>query len=348
MLTLAAAAVVIIAQSALHATPARAGDSVPAVTARACGWVVPWDNTLSSQSLTANVKLIGETSPFWFDMTAKGNLSELAGSGDAALLAAVTAGGANTLPTITNHFDGKRAHRMLRSDATRTAHATAIADLVAARDYDGIDIDYENLRPADRARFTAFATTLATKLHGQGKLLSLTLMSRTATVAYSGASAENYAALGLVADRIRVMAYDYHYAGSRPGPVAPMPWVREVVSYAASQVDPAKLELGAPLYGFMWTRGQRLATSVTYVKARALARAQSARIHFHATYQEPYAHWHRKHHPRVEMWFEDGRAIDAKLALADEFHLAGVCMWRLGGEDPDVWKRVAARWGTPT
>jgi len=97
-------------------------------------------------------------------------------SGDAALLATVTAGGANTLPTVTNHFDGKRAHRMLRSDATRTAHATAIADLVAARDYDGIDIDYENLRPVDRARFTAFATTLATKLHAQGKLLSLTLM----------------------------------------------------------------------------------------------------------------------------------------------------------------------------
>ena len=348
LLTLACAAIAALTLATAASTPGPASaETTPTSTAHACAWLVPWAPAATAASLDGNASLLGEASPFWFDLTTHGRIGNIEGSSDAALLATLTGANVRVMPTIMNHFDPVRAHRMLRTSALRTAHAAAITALVVARGYDGIDVDYENLQPGDRDRFTAFVTQLASDLHAEGKLLSITVMARTATVSYNGASAEDYAAIGAAADRVRVMAYDYHYAGGSPGPIAPLPWVREVVSYAASQIDPSKVQLGVPLYGYLWAGGHGPASSVTYVQARKVAARAHARVRFSATFQEPYAVWHRRHHPRMTMWFENAAAVDAKLDVVDEYGLGGICMWRAGDEDPEVWTSIAARWGTP-
>ena len=51
-------------------------------------------------------------------------------------------------------------------------------------------------------------------------------------------------------DRLRVMAYDY--SPSRPGPIAPYPWVQHVVAHAVTQVAAGKIQIGVPAYGRDW------------------------------------------------------------------------------------------------
>ena len=46
------------------------------------------------------------------------------------------------------------------------------------------------------------------------------------------------------------MAYDYHWNGSPPGPIAPIGWVRSVISYARTQIPASRLVLGNPLSGY--------------------------------------------------------------------------------------------------
>jgi hypothetical protein len=124
------------------------------------------------------------------------------------------------------------------SDARQLAIQTITAE---ADQYDSVNLDFEGLGWNDtpeelsqvRADFTAFVTELAAALHEQGKELSLSLHPLNSD--YPG---YDYQALGLQADQIIIMAYDY---GTKPEPVDR---VEEAVRLACGSVSPEKLVLG--------------------------------------------------------------------------------------------------------
>ena len=43
------------------------------------------------------------------------------------------------------------------------------------------------------------------------------------------------------------------------------------------------------------------------------------------------------------VFFQDGPAIGAKCDLASTLGLAGISIWRLGGEEQDIWDAIRAR-----
>ncbi|MGH3511802.1 MAG: hypothetical protein ACRDQI_13280 [Pseudonocardiaceae bacterium] len=51
-------------------------------------------------------------------------------------------------------------------------------------------------------------------------------------------------AIGAAVDEVRLMGYDYHWNGSPPEPIAPITWIREVLTYAKTQISPQKIVLG--------------------------------------------------------------------------------------------------------
>jgi spore germination protein len=40
------------------------------------------------------------------------------------------------------------------------------------------------------------------------------------------------------------------------------------------------------------------------------------------------------------LYLEDARSFTAKMALVKKYHFRGISVWRLGHEDPDVWKQL--------
>ena len=56
------------------------------------------------------------------------------------------------------------------------------------------------------------------------------VMPKTSPTAEPWLVEYNYKELAKYADYIQIMSYDKHYTTSAPGPIAPLDWVRQVMS----------------------------------------------------------------------------------------------------------------------
>ncbi|MCX6094676.1 MAG: glycosyl hydrolase family 18 protein, partial [Candidatus Bipolaricaulota bacterium] len=259
-------------------------------------------------------------------------------------------------------FDAALAH------AAIVAHRQAvIAGLVAlARDggFDGVNVDFENLAysddiAADRAAFTAFIHDLAGRLHAEGLNLAISVPGKTEDSPDDDWSYPfDYAALGRDADILQLMTYDQHGPWSEPGPVSGLDWVVACIAYAVSVVDPAKLLIGLPAYGYDWdltasgpARGEYSATAFSWSGIAASGMAASgvavllgqpgAIEGWDTASRSPFVTYTDSGH-RHEAWFESAESLRAKTALIAKYGLAGLSMWSLGQEDEAFWKAVTA------
>jgi len=207
---------------------------------------------------------------------------------------------------------------------------------VQREQYAGIDIDYEDLRAGDREAFTTFVTQLADALHDKDKLLSIAVFAKTTDAGEDQRNvAQDYAAIGAAADEVRLMAYDYHWAGSTPGPVAPITWVRQVVDYAKTQMPAGKIVLGIPVSGYDWVGGQ--AEVVSWLQCFGRTKAFNATLQYDRLSQSPSFRYTDAQGREHEVWFENAESTTAKLDAAKVTGIRGVYLWMIGGEDDRTW-----------
>lgn len=314
-----------------------------AAARKVSAWLVPWDTARGYKAFTDNADLYSDLSPFWYEMRTDGTIATYEGGGDSSIVSGARSHGVAVLPTITNNFDPARVHTMLATPTSRAAHIKALVDLTVAKSFDGIDIDYESLQASDRTLFSTFVSELASSLHAQGKKLSVTVHPKTSEPGtWDGPQAQDYAAIGRVSDRVRIMAYDYHWATSAAGAVAPLSWVDQVAAFAASVIPPAKVQLGIPLYGYDWVGST--GTGVTFEEANSRRAAAGAARQWSSADSSPWFSY-TSGGATHEVWYEDAQSVAAKLAVVDKYGLAGAAFWRLGGEDAGVWNSARSRWG---
>jgi hypothetical protein len=212
---------------------------------------------LEQQTLLNNADVLDEVNFFWYTLGADGGIE--GGVMASQAIVAARQAGLRIVPSIVNGgFDAQRVSLVVNDPARRARHIADILALVRDNDYDGIDIDYESLNPADRDAFSLFIEELALALHAEGKLLSIAVHAKTDDAgAWSGAAAQDWARLGAAVDSFKIMTYDFHNGASEAGPIAPLDWVDAVLSYAATVVPPEKTWMGVPVYGYNWTGGRR-------------------------------------------------------------------------------------------
>lgn len=304
-------------------------------------WIAWWDQTRGLDALTRHHESIRSVSPYWYVFQRDGTLHALPNAEAADFLATVRAAGLTVIPTIanadpqTNQKDPQLAVNVLADDATRARHIASILETIRSHGYDGIELDYENMPARVREAFTLFVQDLAAALHADGRLLVLSLQPKVSEPGGdNGSQALDYALLGAAADQVRVMAYDYSWDTSTPGPVAPLPWVERVVAFAISQIPPEHVQLGVALYGYDWVNGR--GTSRMWDELYGTAVSQRAPIRWDARSLSPW-YAYQGGDGRHEVWFENAESLAHKLVLVRRFGLAGLAAWRLGGEDPALW-----------
>lgn len=329
----------VIAGSTTHASSGK----------RVSGNLVFWDQTRGFDIIVANADVFSEISPFWYRVEADGHVVPFTTSAgtsyeDPVILSFLRSRGILVIPTVANVlngiWDGALASGILADPAVTAVNISALVQLAVANGYDGIDLDYENLAASDRTAFTSFTTQLAAALHAEGKLLTLNVYAKTAEPGdWAGPQAEDWWALGQVADQVRIMTYEYHWSTSGPGPISPVNWVSDVLAFARSTIPSNKIIQGLPLYGYDWV-GQ---SGVDHVWTETMASASQygATINWDATSASPWFQYVAKR-SRHTVWFENALSADAKLQVNTAHDVAGVAVWRLGGEDPDVWSAVRA------
>lgn len=306
-------------------------------------YTVPWDEDRGLRSLREHGAALTEISPVWYTPTDDGDVVRNVESDTSQVAAVARSNGLRIIPAISNfrddRWDAGLIHRIVSDPERATAHIDSIVELIDNRGWDGIDLDYESLRPEDRDDYSSFIRDLGARLDDIGKHLTVTVAAKTSDDGTAGFhQAQDYQAIGEAADEVRVMAYDRHWSGSEPGPIAPVDWVEDVVEYTLSRVPAEKVALGVATYGYDWTAegGQDLMWS----DAMALAERHGAEVQWDAESQAPWFTYTADGEDHT-VWFEDARSADAKIALAERSGLRGIFVWKLGGEQPDVWSRVS-------
>lgn len=252
-------------------------------------------------------------------------------------------------------------HETLNNPAALAHLTDEIVRTARMNEFDGVDIDFEEFKPADpkdAALYTAFLDNLAKAMHaerdvnGFPKLAIATVLAKTNRGKFGYTDEEAIARSSI--DRVRVMAYDDFYPGSKtPGASAPLPWTKSVASFIETLNAPAeKFILGIPGYGYQWpiksadepstiAKGK----SFTYPQAMTLIANNQAVSVWDAESQT-----HKLTYARTDPaqtwvgYYEDARSWSAKIdQVLLPSRLGGLCEWAAGFEDPASWPMIAYR-----
>lgn len=269
--------------------------------------------------------------------------------------------GVKVMPLVVNEGFHQPSLRRLLADTTARHRATrTMAELCRAEGYWGLQFDIENLNIQDRDLFTAWYRETADALHAVGCTISIATVHRLADAAGPGGyhrflqdswrAGYDLKAIADAGDFISVMSYDQHTRRTPPGPVAGIPWMREIVDYYLRYVPASKLSLGIPLYGDHWytrydgtipERARSWNESVSWAWGSGLAERNGAAIQWDEAQQVPWAYY-EVGGTFEWVFLEDVRSFRAKLALMSEKKLRGFSAWVLGPEDERIWEALPA------
>lgn len=246
-------------------------------------------------------------------------------------------------------FSSEKANLLLQSVSAQDALFSSLQTALKERGFIGVDVDFEYIDPSLREAYATFIRRLRDSLAPEGYLVFVSLAPKTSAdqqgILYE---AHDYRLLGQAADRLLLMTYEWGYRFSEPMAVAPINRVREVVSYAVREIEPQKIFLGIPNYGYDWQLpyidGETEARSISNTEAIALAARYGAEIRFDESAQSPYFRYRAEDGTEHEVWFEDVRSIRAKSALANEYGLGGVSVWNMMRYYPGLWSMLDAEY----
>jgi hypothetical protein len=208
--------------------------------------------------------------------------------------------------------------------------AKLIADLLkAAKDYDGLQIDFENVPERDAAAFRSFLRELKNGL--EGKMFTIALAARTKKLQ---TDPYDYELIKEIVDRIFVMAYDQHWSGSEPGPVAGIDWCSRVAQYAVKAIGQDKLIMGLPFYGRTWgsesfNRAYYFTTMQKIIANNNVADIQRKNGVPFFTYERAVT---------ITSYFDDNLSLAERMGIYKGLGVRAVGFWCLGQEDPGFWK----------
>lgn len=328
-------------------------------------WVPYWKKTAGTAETKNNLNKLAEISPFSYTVNQKGEVIDTAKIDSAPwpdLLAAARAQKVKILPSILWN-DSAAIDRVLSGAKTRSVHEDDIMGEVIGRNFDGIDIDYENKYASTSPSFTLFLKELGTSLHAKGKTLSCTIEARTPpasrylTVPKKLEYANDYKALNKYCDQVRLMAYDQgaidiklnmaRRLGGFYYPIADPTWVRKVLDLAVKDISPKKIMLGVATYGYELEvtdktkyYDYRQIRSLSYKDLLALAAATKRPLTRDNAGELALTYTSTTTGKMRFATFSDATAIAAKVRIANLYGLRGVAIFKIDGESDNYWPSI--------
>lgn len=248
---------------------------------------------------------------------------------------------AQTVPILTltpfdasGQFNNNLIHQVVTDGEKTSRLLDQLVQIMLEKGYGGIDIDFEYILAEDRDLFTQFVERTVEIMHENGFSVSVALAPKTSAdqkgLLYEG---KDYEALGRTADEVLLMTYEWGYKYGPPMAVAPLNMVRRVVEYAVTEIDPAKINLGIPNYGYDWplpfVRGETEARTIGNVEAVQIAIRYGVEIQFDETARSPYFYYTDESGTEHVVWFEDVRSLQKKYDLLPEYGLKGIGVWQI-------------------
>ena len=308
--------------------------SEPTYPAWVNGYAYPF---IQRDVLNETLPFLSSLSVFSYGFTTDGELI-LPTLDDSFMIDAALMEGVRPVLTLTplgpdGNFNNALITAVVNDEAAKDNLLNNLLAAVQTKKFGGVDIDFEYIRPEDRIPFADFVADVRNLLSPYGYHVSVALAPKTsdtqAGLLYEG---KDYRLLGEAADSVLLMTYEWGYTYGPPMAVAPLDKVRQVVEYAITRIEPSKIDLGIPNYGYDWTlpfvQGSSRATTISNQEAVRIAIEAGVPIQFDEVAMSPFFRY-EKNGQQHEVWFEDVRSYQAKFSLLPEYDLRGMGYWQI-------------------
>jgi cellulose synthase/poly-beta-1,6-N-acetylglucosamine synthase-like glycosyltransferase/spore germination protein YaaH/peptidoglycan/xylan/chitin deacetylase (PgdA/CDA1 family) len=322
----------------------KAGGAAGAARPLAVGFYVSWDES-SRESLRDHVNELDVVSPQWVALHGSGGVLDITGDAQARAIIAQAKRPPSILPGVHNAKDGvwngPMADALILNPAARRALVANLVAQAQKRGYAGYVFDLENLsEPAAQAYPLLVAQARAAlKPLGREVWVTAPVDDRSWPVAR----------LQAAADAVVLMAYDQHWGTGDAGPPAGQDWFEKVLAARMADLDPNKVILALGDYGYDWTlkdaKGSAAAEAVTFNEATQMAHDSGARPEMDEGSLNPTFDYSDDAGRKHAVWFLDAPTLYNQIKVGDGFRPRGYALWRMGGEDPLVWKLLRHGYG---
>lgn len=310
-----------------------------------------WDQNSAFSSFKENVNSFDYVNLFWYYIKSDGEIAmyeyaledksiiEFAHQNNIKVFAVIT----NLPEEEGTSWDSERVENVINDYSSRKKHIDDISEKLKSLDFDGVNIDYEEVNRSQKNKFTLFIGELSDALHKKGKTVSVSLHYKAEESNEENGAFQDWKALSQSADQLTIMAYGKHWDEGNAGPVAPLDWVEKIIAYTQKlNLPQEKLFLGIPLYGYDWNKNDdEKAKGLTFYDVKNLLDNFGAEEKWDSQARSPYFYYENE--GTHEVWFENAKSIEEKISLASKAKFGGVSFWRLGEEDPMIWD-VLKKW----
>lgn len=306
-----------------------------------------WDQDNAVSSFKANVDKIDQVTLFWYYLTEDGKIQKYkSAKEDLELIKFAKESNVKVSVLISNlpedgDWDSERVEKVLENPQLTSQHILDIQKKLTDLNADGITIDYEQVDSSQKDKFSKFITDLNSALDQSDKFVGVSLHPKKDSVSDKQYAFQDWKKLGQSADEFYIMSFGEHWDEGEAGPIASVSWSNQILKYANLQGLPAeKIYLGIGLFGYDWNHdSDDSATGLTYKDVVNLKSKYSLSEKWDEKSGAPYFKY-QEDGDEHEVWFENGKSVLEKINLAKQSGLAGVSFWRLGGEDPEIWKNL--------
>ena len=294
--------------------------------------------TAGNSSIDNNMSTISGVNviaPTWYSVTdASGNMSSYA---SADFVSKMHQRGIDVWALVSDFDTNVDFAQLYSSKAARTNMVNKLVGEAKSYGFDGINLDYENIKSAYAKDYLQFVRELSVACERNGIVLST---DNYKPEAYN--RCYNLKEQSKFVDYVIVMAYDEHYAGTEAGSVASLPFVKEAVEDTVQLVGKEHVIAGIPFYTRIWTTTDGNTTSRAVGMQAAVDQLNSdGQVALWNDDCGQYVASYTVGNATRQIWFEEEKSIEAKMQVIQENNVAGVAGWKLGLEKSSVWPVIS-------
>lgn len=231
-----------------------------------------------------------------------------------------------------DHFDGDAIHKLLQDKGLQNRFIDNLIKSLKKYGYQGVNIDFEEIKEKTDEPLTAFQKNLYEKLHAQKLIVSQDISPDNDDY--------NLKVLEKYNDYIFIMAYDQHSADTNAGDVSHQQWVEEQLDKICNQISSDKVILALACYGYDWP-DQDVGKDITYQQAIATANRYNGKIKYNPLSANLNFSYKDESAVNHQVFFTDAATNFNLIRKADDWGVAGIAIWRMGAEDPRLWTFIS-------
>ena len=296
------------------------------------GFYVPWDDA-SRASLVAHISELDWLFPGLISVTGPDHHMTVFPDRALATILASAPKRPAVLPMVQNILNGKWDPQgmaaLLHDPKARADLLNRLEPQLEAQNAIGVMFDFESLPASAQGDYQRFIGEARQRYAQHHWLVTLSVPVDDETW--------DLGAYGRLADRVLLMDYDEHTEADEAGPIASQTWFLSHLKAALAVIPREKVIVGVGSYVYDWTGVGKGDTS-SVEEAWQNAHDNEAPVIFDKASGNSTYSYVEDNGETHTVWLLDAASAWNQLRAADVENVAGVALWRLGTEDPGVWK----------